>query len=98
LVVACHSGPPDWGTGPQGKGKLFKVRYSNADAPQPVAVWPASAQELRIEFDRPLDAMQLKNLVRQVSIEFGAYVGAGDRFETLKPPYAVVQRQSLTPR
>ena len=25
LVVACHSGPPDWGTGPTGIGKLFRV-------------------------------------------------------------------------
>ena len=26
LVVACHSGPPDWGTGPTGAGKLFRVK------------------------------------------------------------------------
>ena len=25
LVVACHSGGPDWGSGPTGKGKLFKI-------------------------------------------------------------------------
>ncbi len=31
-------------------------------------------------------------------IEFGQYVSAGDRFEVLKPPYAVVQQQDATPR
>jgi putative heme-binding domain-containing protein len=98
VVVSCHSGPPDWGTGPQGRGKLLKIHYNNLEAAQPVAVWPAGPQELRIEFDRPLDPTQLKNLARQVNIEFGAYVGAGDRFETLKPPYSVVERQSKTPR
>lgn len=98
LVVACHSGPPDWGTGPQGTGKLFKIRHTQPSAPQPVLAWAAGPQEVRIAFDRPLDPAQLKNLSRQVSIEFGRYVRAGDRFETLKPPYAVVQQQSLTPR
>ena len=32
LVVACHSGPPDWGTGPAGEGRLFKIRYDRQDA------------------------------------------------------------------
>ena len=31
-------------------------------------------------------------------IEFGQYVSAGDRFEVLKPPYAVVKQQDATPR
>jgi putative heme-binding domain-containing protein len=97
LVVACHSGPPDWGTGPQGKGKLFKIHYTET-VPQPVIAWAAGRQEVRIAFDRPLDPTQLKNLARQVSIEYGPYVGAGDRFESLKPPYAVVQQQFMTPR
>ncbi len=30
LVVACHSGPPDWGTGPTGIGKLFRVRMTDS--------------------------------------------------------------------
>jgi putative heme-binding domain-containing protein len=98
LVVACHSGPPDWGTGPQGKGKLFKIRYSDPKAPQPVAAWAASPREVRVAFDRPLDATRLKNIASQVAIESGPYVRPGDRFETLKPPYAVVQRQNVTPR
>ncbi len=98
FVVACHSGPPDWGTGPTGKGKLFRIQYTNPSAPQPVATWSESPNEVRIAFDRPLDPLKLRNLVEQVKVEYGEFVRAGDRFETLVPPYAVVQRQLATPR
>ena len=98
FVVACHSGPPDWGTGPTGKGKLFRIKYTNPSAPQPVATWPESPNEIRIAFDRPLDPLKLRNLAERVKVEVGEFVRAGDRFETLVPPYAVVQRQLATPR
>ncbi len=128
LYVCCHSGPPDWGTGPQGEGKIFKISYTDPKAPQPVAVWPASQTEVRIAFDRPLDpsvtnafnvgqAASLPGVEANAtnrsdkqpasragwqpalpSIEFGEYVSAGDRFEVLKPPYAVVEQQDATPR
>jgi len=98
FVVACHSGPPDWGTGPTGIGKLFRIRYSDPSAPQPVATWPESPNEIRIAFDRPIDPLKMRNLVEQVKVEFGEFVRAGDRFETLVPPYAVVKRQLATPR
>ena len=98
FVVACHSGPPDWGTGPTGKGKLFRIKYSNASAPQPVATWAESPNEIRIAFDRPLDPVKLRSLSEQIKVEYGEFVRAGDRFETLVPPYAVVQRQLATPR
>ncbi len=99
LYVCCHSGPPDWGTGPQGEGKIFKLSYTDPKAPQPVAVWPASPTEVRIAFDRPLDP-SVTNAVRgdAAKIEFGEYVSAGDRFEVLKPPYAVVEQQDATPK
>ena len=29
LVVAAHSGGPDWGSGPGGMGKLYKVRHAD---------------------------------------------------------------------
>ncbi len=96
LYVCCHSGPPDWGTGPKGEGKIFKISYADAKAPQPVAIWPATSTEVRVAFDRPLEAAPAGAAVP--SIEFGAYVRAADRFETLKPPYAVVQQQGATPR
>ncbi len=98
FVLACHSGPPDWGTGPTGKGKLFRIQYTNPSAPQPVATWSESPNEIRIAFDRPLDPVKLRNLGEQIKVEYGEFVRAGDRFETLVPPYAVVQRQLATPR
>lgn len=97
LYVCCHSGPPDWGTGPQGEGRIFKISYTDPKAPQPVAVWPASPTEVRIAFDRPLDP-SVTNSAMKAAIEFGEYVSAGDRFEVLKPPYAVVEQQAAIPR
>src|SRR5262249_57990514 len=41
LVVACHSGGPDWGSGPTGKGKLVKITFTDREHPQPVFAWPA---------------------------------------------------------
>ncbi len=98
LVVACHSGGPDWGTGPTGKGKIFVIKYTDKKAPQPVATWAAGSQEVRVAFDRPLDPIHLKNLTAQTKITYGEFVAAGDRFETLRPGYAVVQRQMASPR
>jgi putative heme-binding domain-containing protein len=98
LVVAAHSGQPDWGTGPTGKGKLYKIMYSDKQAPQPVVAWAAGPREVRIAFDRPLDPQALKNLAQQVTIEYGKYVRAGDPFESLRPGYAVVGHQQTTPR
>jgi putative heme-binding domain-containing protein len=98
LVVAAHSGPPDWGTGPNGKGKLYKISYLDKEAPQPVLTWAAAPDEIRIAFDRPLDPAQLKNLAKQATITQGKYVCAGDRFESLRPGYQVVQDQLAVPR
>jgi hypothetical protein len=55
LYVSCHSGGPDWGTGPNGPGKIFKITYVDATAPQPVLAWAASPTEVRVSFDKPLD-------------------------------------------
>jgi len=98
LIVACHSGGPDWGTGPTGAGKLFAIRYSEPEVPQPIAAWGAGPQEVRVAFDRPLDPMQLKNLTARTSITYGKFVAAGDRFEALRPGYAAVQQQTASPR
>jgi putative heme-binding domain-containing protein len=98
LVVAVHSGQPDWGSGPNGKGKLYKIRYTGKQTPQPVVAWPAGPREVRVAFDRPLDPQQLKNLAEQVTIDYGKYVRAGDPFESLRPGYAVVGHQQATPR
>jgi putative heme-binding domain-containing protein len=97
LVVACHSGPPDWGTGPAGAGKLFKISFAKTNEPMPILAWAASPTETVIEFDRPLDPARWKNLM-QSRIEGGLYVSAGDRFERFRPGYEVVKTQMATPR
>ncbi|HYT60935.1 MAG TPA: ThuA domain-containing protein [Haliangiales bacterium] len=55
LYVCCHSGLPDWGTGPKGEGKIFKISYTDPKAPQPVMAWAAGPTEVRVAFDKPLD-------------------------------------------
>jgi len=99
LVLAAHSGGPDWGSGPTGAGKLFKVTYDTArDQPIPSLVWAQSPREVRIAFDRPVNPRRLRELVKRASIDGGEFVAAGDRFESLRPGYAIVQRQLNMPR
>lgn len=98
LVVAAHSGGPDWGSGPTGRGKLYKIIYADRQAPQPAAIWAQSPREVRIAFDRPLDAEMLTDLARRTEIDAGEFVAAGDRFESLRPGYAVVANQLRSPR
>jgi putative heme-binding domain-containing protein len=97
MVVAVHSGGPDWGTGPGANGKLYKVVYG-AETPQPVYTWAQTPTEVRIAFDKPLDPEKLSGIASKVRIEYGKYVAAGDRFELHRPGYAVVERQTNTPR
>ncbi|MDR3619485.1 MAG: ThuA domain-containing protein, partial [Paludisphaera borealis] len=98
LVVAAHSGPPDWGSGPEGRGKLFKLSYSEPALPQPVVAWSSGPREVRVAFDRPLEPDALRDLSTKTTIEYGPAVSAGDRFETLRPGYAVVAAQLAQPR
>src|SRR5690606_17502803 len=85
LVVAVHSGGPDWGSGPDGKGKLYQLRYADRQHPQPVAAWAEGPREVRVAFDRPIDPWLLLGLARQTKITYGTHVRAGDRFESLWP-------------
>ncbi len=98
LVVACHSGPPDWGTGPAGEGRIFKIRYTGREIPQPVLAWAAASDEFRIAFDRALDPADWANAKSKVKIEAGEHVNAGDRFEVIRPGYQVVRDQMAAPR
>lgn len=98
LIVACHSGPPDWGTGPTGIGKLFRIRMVQPDVARPTLAWANSEREIQIAFDQPLDPETIRNNWQAIDSQHGEHVRAGDRFETLVPPYAVVQRQLLAPR
>ncbi|WP_337176491.1 ThuA domain-containing protein [Paludisphaera sp.] len=98
LVVAAHGGLPDWGGGPRGKGRLFKIVYSDREIAQPLMAWPSGPREVRVAFDRPVDPSALRGLVRRASIEYGQAVSPGDRFESLRPGYEAVGRQMRTPR
>jgi putative heme-binding domain-containing protein len=98
LIIATHSGQPDWGSGPTGKGKLWRVRYQDTNAPQPVATWNASATERCVAFDRPLKTEAVRELIKHARIESGKYVAAADRFETIRPGYQVVYDQLAAPR
>jgi putative heme-binding domain-containing protein len=94
LIVATHSGGPDWGSGPGGKGKLYQITYTDRAAPQPVRAWVAGPHEVRIAFDRQLNPDQLHELSQKILIEHGPHVRAGDRFESLWPGYSVVEMQA----
>jgi hypothetical protein len=93
LLVACHSGGPDWGSGPTGKGKLFKICYNDPNHPLPALAWAAGPREVRVEFDRPVDPALLREGLAHTDFTAGEFVRAGDRFESLWPGYAVVQAQ-----
>ncbi|MCE9609839.1 MAG: c-type cytochrome [Chthoniobacter sp.] len=98
LVVCCHSGDPDWGNGPQGEGRIFKISYTDKAAPQPVLTYALTDAETFIEFDRPLDPEKWKNLATRTKVEAGRYVSAADRLEKMRPGYAVVKMQQAQPR
>jgi putative heme-binding domain-containing protein len=98
LIVACHSGPPDWGTGPTGTGKLFRIQNDDTEMARPVATWAENAQEIRIAFDKPLNTTLFRQLSERIQISYGEHVRAGDQFENLMPPYAVVRAQLMKPR
>ncbi|MBC8094763.1 MAG: c-type cytochrome, partial [Akkermansiaceae bacterium] len=92
LLVCCHTGAPDWGNGPKGEGRIFKISYTGKSIPQPVLTWAASETETVVAFDRALDATWADVAVK-TKIESGRHVSAGDRFETTRPGYAVVKVQ-----
>jgi len=98
LVVACHSGAPDWGSGPSGIGKLFKISRAVEAEPLPVLTWAASPTETIVEFDQPLDPVRWKGLAKSARVEGGRFVSAGDRFEAFRPGYQVVKDQMKAPR
>ncbi len=98
LIVACHTGPPDWGTGPAGEGRLFRIRHVGRETPQPVLAWAAAPDEFRVAFDRPLQPAEWAAARGRVRIEAGRHVAAGDRFEVIRPGYQVVRDQMAAPR
>jgi putative heme-binding domain-containing protein len=98
LLVATHSGQPDWGSGPAGQGRLWRLRYAQHEVPQPVTAWLATPTEIKIAFDRPAPPGGWAALASHARIESGPAVFPGDRFETLRPGYQVVYDQLAAPR
>ncbi|HTI68927.1 MAG TPA: ThuA domain-containing protein [Candidatus Limnocylindria bacterium] len=98
LIVAAHSGKPDWGSGPNGKGTLWRIHRANTNAPIPVVVWSESATEVRVAFDRPVEGWDAEFVARNARLEAGEFVFPGDRFEGLWPGYQVVHHQKSQPR
>src|ERR1051325_495193 len=94
IVVCCHSGKPDWGTGPKGNGRIFKISYTDHQAPQPVVAYANSPTEIRVAFDRPVDAAVLTT---SKFLATGEFVRAADRLEIMRPPYVAVQEQLRAP-
>ncbi len=92
MLVACHSGAPDWGTGPKGRGRLFKIAAVEKWVPRPVRVFPNGPMEVRVKFDGLIDPSFAKDLVG-LTIEHGEHVRAGDSFEVHRPGYASVEAQ-----
>jgi putative heme-binding domain-containing protein len=97
MVVCCHSGQPDWGTGPTGAGRVFKISYVDERAPQPVIAWPAGKGEVKVAFDRAIDK-SVEGRMTGLAVSCGEYVRAADRLEVMRPPYAAVRAQMQTPR
>ncbi|RCH56056.1 hypothetical protein DJ568_04730 [Mucilaginibacter hurinus] len=93
LIIATHSGAPDWGNGPNAKGKLFKIIRTNKVLPQPVSVFAAKADQVKIAFDNPVPKEYLAGLADKIKIEYGEFVNSGDRFEVWRPGYQAVDRQ-----
>ncbi|WP_414662657.1 DUF7133 domain-containing protein [Horticoccus sp. 23ND18S-11] len=98
LLVACHSGAPDWGTGPQGMGRVFKISHTDTAAPQPVLAYASSPTETRVIFDRPIEPARWRTLARASQVTKGRHVAAGDRFESFVPGYQVVKDQATVAR
>lgn len=98
LVVTCHSGGPDWGSGPGGAGRLFRIRHARPELPQPRVVFTPAPGEVRVVFDRPVPPEWLATTGRDSRIEHGPAVSAGDRFEQFRPGYAVIVTQELAAR
>lgn len=94
LVVCCHTGAPDWGDGPKGEGRIFKISHTRKSAPQPVLAWPASETNTVITFGCPIGVAAWLDIAR-MKIESGRYADAADRLKTIRPGYAVVKMQQV---
>ncbi len=95
FLLAAHSGEPDWGSGPEGKGHIWRVTYEAAvTAPECVRAVLQPNNALRLDFASDLPTSDAV-LPQPQAVEYwrGEYVMPGDRFETMWPGYEVIKRQ-----
>lgn len=97
LVVCTHTGKPDWGNGPRGEGRVFKIQRAPGNEPIPVLAWAASETETVIQFDQALESNWTAPETR-ISVVHGPQVTAGEQYEGTRPGYKVVQLQLRQPR
>ena len=98
LTVTIHGGAPDWGTGPAGKGELWQIVPLPQRPPQPIIAWSSSPRELQVTFDAAINDSAFAAMQGAIRIVQGRYAQAGDRFETMRPGYKVVNDQLASPR
>ncbi|MEM7313670.1 MAG: heme-binding protein, partial [Planctomycetota bacterium] len=98
LVICCHTGKPDWGNGPAGKGRVFKISYTDQQAPLPVMTWAKDESTTVVSFSRALDAKKWADSLDGIQIAGGHYVQAADRLERMRPSYTVVGYQQAQAR
>jgi len=100
LLVSCHTGKPDWGNGPNGAGRLFKISVA-PQVPQAVLAWAESPTRTVIAFDRAVSEKASEKasenlattLAQHPQMLGGRWLDAGERREAMRPGYAVVKRQ-----
>ena len=97
LLVATHSGDPDWGTGPEGKGLIFEIVPATEPVPQPVLTWSEAPGVFKVSWDRAPAPAAAKAMLDRAAIKRGLYVRAGGQWETMWPGYEVVKRQLAEP-
>ncbi len=89
LLVATHSGEPDWGTGPEGRGDIFRITYEDHQAARPLLAWSSSPTSFTIAMENPApSAAPIQPRIRR-----GLYTRAGDDLETMWPGYEVIKLQ-----
>ena len=91
--------PARLGQRPEGQGQALQDRLRRSRARRS-RCWPGppAPREVRVAFDRPLDPEPRGPRAEGDSIEYGQVVAAGDRFESLRPGYAVVAGQMVDAR
>ncbi len=91
--MACHSGGPDWGSGPKGQGRLFALTYADTGSPQVVAIGMPGPGETEISFDRPFTPGRWAELASTLTLTKNRYAAEGDDCEAFRPGYRAVDVQ-----